>query len=245
MKLVLMLPLLATILGPAATTATPRDLAAAGWHRSTPFLTPAAPLLALPATDPRRRSLCRNSSGERCPQLLINGGTRQGTLPVVDPVLSAKAPHVRVSFVLQRMQVVGDAAAWLDPPDVSGDLYWVTHGSAADEESGSFQISVGFNPDAVDAAGYFFTPPVIYDALILNACAGFGAFPVEHDGNYDPGYGLVTPFHGYDATTIDHTGFYDFSYEIGVDAEPGDGDAQSGLHLSGTVNVTCTAASAL
>ena len=220
-----------------------RGASTSPWSRKDTFITPIAPRsLTVPDNDPRRRSACQRSGLDHCPKMLVYGGNGRGGLPTIDPAKKARVPNVRVSFVLQRVQVVGDAAAWLDPTDLYFYIEWWTHSPSADVEE-----ETGMTVDGsiqLDEQGYFHTPPVIYDALALNACNGFSSFPIDHRVVKLEADGLVaTPFEGHDATTIDSTGYYSFSYTIPIDAE--DGSAHSGLHLSGKINVTCTSTGGL
>jgi len=212
------------------------------WSRTVDFITPFELTLTVPNNDRRRIEACRGVPRTQCPQLLISGGNGQGGLPTLDPVLTASAPHVRVSFVLQRFQVVGAAAAHLEPNELTLDAWWETHSSVADQEFGESHLYFD-GSQQVDDAGYFFTPPVIYDALILNACAGFSSFPVSHKADFDDAT-ITIPFEGFDDTTIKSTGFYNFNYTVAVDGDEVP-PAESGLHMSGKVNVTCTSVDTL
>lgn len=83
----------------------------------------------------------------------------------------------------------------------------------------------------------------IYDALQLNACDSFGAFPIQHDAVINWTGGPIDAFFsGIDSTTVDHTGFYSFTYLIRAT------DARGGVSIfrfSGKLNATCTALDAL
>ena len=83
---------------------------------------------------------------------------------------------------------------------------------------------------------------LIYDALVFNACESFAAFPVDHDASIEDNGSEIGAFHGIDNSTLDHTGFYNFSY-----TGSSDGHEREGLELPllGKVNVTCSGLNAL
>ncbi len=206
------------------------------WNPTIAFITPLDLGLAVPDDDPLRRAACRGVPPDECPQMLTSGGNGLGKLPTLDPVLIGDpAPHVRVTFVLQRLY------PWhTDVHSVTiEDLRWKTHSSVADQEIGEFGINE-IDEQIVDANGYFFTPPIIYDALILNACDDFSSFPVSHEADFDPVSAIAMPFIGFDDSTIDSTGFYQFNYEIPVDGDEMGPPYETGLHMSGKISVTCT-----
>ena len=83
---------------------------------------------------------------------------------------------------------------------------------------------------------------LIYDALVLNACENFPLFPVEHDALIEDSGDEIGAFHGSDNSTLDPTGYYNFSYTAratGVNGKVSD------FHFSGKVNVTCSGLNAL
>jgi len=219
------------------------------WNE-TNFITPLGLRLTVPEHDRSRRVTCRGVKPSECPKMLIWGGNRKGGLPTLDPVLTADLPsHVRVTFVLQRFQLTG-VVAHLDVWDVTiWDPSWKTHSSVADQELGEFALKGKIDEEFVDSDGYFFTPPVIYDALVLNACDDFSSFSVSHEADFDTddSGSPAIPFTGFDDSTIDSTGFYEFSYTVPVDdAEDKPGPPyESGLHMSGKISVLCTSADKL
>jgi hypothetical protein len=82
---------------------------------------------------------------------------------------------------------------------------------------------------------------LIYDALVFNACDSFAAFPVKHDAVIENAIGQIGAFHGVDAATLNHTGFYNFKYTVQATS----GAKVSNFRFAGKVNVTCTALNAL
>jgi hypothetical protein len=208
----------------------------------TNFITPLDLRLTVPENDVRRGGACRGVRPAECPQMLIWGGTRQGGLPTLDPVLTSDPPpHVRVKFVLQRLYPGHTDVQTVLPLE---ELSWVTHSSVADQEIGEFEIGY-VDEQHVDANGYFFNPPVIYDALVLNACDGFSSFPVSHEADFDPDGFPTMPFSGFDDSTIDSTGFYQFSYAILVDGDEMGPPYETRLNMSGKVSVLCTSVDTL
>jgi hypothetical protein len=199
------------------------------------FLTPlpAPTVVNLTAT-----TFCQQLQGLRCPPVLTNGGGAGNALPTIEPVFKANLPNVRVSFVLEEIEneiVAGGG--------VSGDPYafveWLTTSSAASIETGG-------------PYGYPLPPPgvtwddlyhaVIYDAIVFNACESFSAFPVDHDASIEGNGVEIGAFHGVDASTLNHTGYYNFSYKAHATSA---GGAVSDFRFSGKVNVVCTALNSL
>jgi hypothetical protein len=77
---------------------------------------------------------------------------------------------------------------------------------------------------------------------VFNACDSFASFPVQHDAVIENGGSEIGAFHGVDNTTLDHTGFYNFSYTVRATGAFG---KVSDFRFSGKVNVTCSGLNAL
>ncbi|MDD9944271.1 MAG: hypothetical protein OXU20_24725 [Myxococcales bacterium] len=150
----------------------------------------------------------------------------------------AGAPHVRVQMIVDTIsnQAVSGVGAGIGGPVF---IEWDTSSSVADEEL----------PQPV---GWPVPPPgmtwavdhdenglgdTIYDALVMDACAGFSSFPIEHDASIYPfGGAEIGSFHGVDNSTLDATGVYNMHYAVGIS----DGAGVSLVHVVGKVYVSCT-----
>ena len=60
-----------------------------------------------------------------------------------------------------------------------------------------------------------------YDALVLDACESFSPFPVTHDATIEESGNEIGAFHGVDNSTLDHTGYCNFSYKARATGENG------------------------
>lgn len=148
------------------------------------------------------------------------------------------APHVRVQMVVDTVSnqpVGGVGAGWGGPVFIE----WNTSSSVADKE---MPQPVGW---AVPPPGTTWSVDhdqnglgdTIYDALVMDACAGFSSFPIEHDASIYPfGSPEIGSFNGVDNSTIDTTGVYNMHYIAGI-ADPG---GVSHVHVIGKVYVSCT-----
>jgi hypothetical protein len=235
---VLMLPaavaLSAIAAGPASSQTSQTAL-----QTRTPTVKFLAPLPARFVVTPADSKFC--PQGHRCPPVLVYGGAAGGgALPTIEPSIKANLPNVRVSFVLQEISnhIVANGG-------VNGDPYalveWVTSSSAASLEHGG-------------PYGYVLPPPgvtwdeddlyhtLIYDALVFNACDSFSPFPVDHEASIENNGSEIGEFHGVDNSTLDHTGYYNFSYTARATGMNG---RVSDFHFSGKVNVTCTGLNSL
>jgi hypothetical protein len=199
------------------------------------FLTPLPAPTMVMTTD---TAFCLQLQGRRCPPVLTNGGGAGNALPTIEPVFKANLPNVRVSFVLEKIanEIVAGGG-------VNGDPYalveWLTTSADASVEHGG-------------PYGYALPPPgetwddlyhaVIYDALVFNACESFSGFAVTHDATIENNGNEIGAFHGVDASTLDHTGFYNFSYKAQATAPGGN---VSDFRFSGKVNVVCSGLNAL
>jgi hypothetical protein len=201
------------------------------------FLTPLPARLVVTPTDPR---FCREPRGRRCPPVLVYGGAAGPALPTIEPVIKADLPNVRVSFVLQEIsnQIVANGGVNGDPNTF---VEWSTTSAAASEEHGGPYGYPLPGPGVTwDDDDLYHT--IIYDALVLNACENFPPFPVEHDALIEVSGSEIGAFHGSDNSTLDHTGYYNFSYTTratGVNGKVSD------FHFSGKVNVTCSGLNSL
>ena len=83
---------------------------------------------------------------------------------------------------------------------------------------------------------------IIYDALVLDACESFSPFPVTHDATIEESGNEIGAFHGVDNSTLDHTGYYNFSYKARATGENG---KVSDFLFSGKVSVTCSGLNSL
>ena len=227
------------LIGAAAATTLATGIASS---QTTPrsFLTPLPARFVAPAPD---TVFCRDlaQSGRRCPPVLVySGPSSGGGLPTVDPALKADLPHVRVSMVLQEVANVivsngGVAVAGLNPL-----VEWATTGSAASVENGG---PYGYTLPGPGTTWNNFGPhTILYDALQFNACNGFAAFPITHDAVIESSGNPIGAFHGVDNTTINHTGFYNFSYTVRAKDYSG---GVSDFRFSGKVNATCSGLAAL
>ena len=202
----------------------------------TAFLTPLPGRFLAPPPD---SPFCRQLSNRPCPPVLVYGGAAGGALPTIDPAFKAYLPNIRVSFVLQQItnKIVAGGGVSGDPASF---VEWSTTGSAASVENGGPYFYPLPGPGTTwDTDDLYHT--VLYDALVFNACDSFAPFPVSHDALIENGGSEIGAFHGVDNTTLDHTGFYNFSYTARATA----GAKVSDFRFSGKVNVTCSGLNAL
>lgn len=180
-------------------------------------------------------------SGRRCPPVLVySGPSSGGPLPTIDPALKANLPHVRVSMVIQEIANVIVAGGGVSVGALNPLLEWTTTGSAASVERGGPYYWPLPGPGAT--WNNFGPHPIIYDALQFNTCDSFGAFPIQHDAVIEDGGVSIGAFHGVDNTTVNHTGFYNFSYTARARDTRG---GVSDFRFSGKVNATCSGLAAL
>ena len=149
-------------------------------------------------------------------------------------------PNVRVSFVLQEIshRIVANGGVNGDPGTF---VEWSTTSAAASEEHGG-PYGYPLPGPGVTWDGDDLYHTIIYDALVLNACENFPVFPVEHDALIENNGSEIGAFHGSDNSTLDHTGYYNFSYKAratGVNGKVSD------FLFSGKVNVTCSGLNSL
>jgi hypothetical protein len=223
--------------GPASSQTSPAALQA-----TTPrgkFLAPLASRFVVTPTDSER---CKKmQQGRRCPPVLLYGGPAPGgVLPTTEPALKAYLPNIRVSFVLQEIEnrIVDNGGVNTD------SLTWVewttTSAAAALENGGPYDYPLPAPGITWDEDELYHT--LIYDALVFNACESFASFPVQHDAVIETSGIETGAFHGVDNSTLDHTGFYNFSYTARASGANG---KVSDFRFSGKVNVTCSGLNAL
>ena len=217
------------------------------------FLTPLSSRFVIhPADSDYPREICAKQS-LRCPSVLTYGGVLGG-LPTIDPALTGFLPHVRVTFVLERLynEILEGSGVNLD--DIEPVFEVLTSSSAASVQNGSYEFDSNLPPGQdwvlTDKAWLPAGGLVLYDALIFNACETFSSFPVEHSVSVvdmTATYGTWTAFHGVDVSTLSSLGFYSFQYKlrVGIYGGPAPGGGQyrdkiSDIHFFGKVNVTCT-----
>lgn len=249
---------LMSMLAPAASGQTTAGKLTTGTQGRS-FLTPLSSRFVIrPADSDYPRDICRRQSALRCPPVLTYGGARGG-LPTIDPALMGYLPHVRVTFVLERMdnEIVEGSGVSLDAIEPVFEV--LTSSSAASVENGLYEFDSNlpagqdewFNDKVWLPAGGL----VLYDALVFNACETFSSFPVEHSVSVvdmSANYGTWTAFHGVDASTLSSLGFYGFKYKLRVSINGGPapdggqyGEDISDIHFLGKVNVTCTGVNSL
>lgn len=234
---ILLLPIVAAAIATSAGTASSQTTSLTSLERATAFLAPLpSRLVAQPASTP----FCRAGQGHRCPPVLVYGGASGPALPTIDPAFKLDLPNVRVSFVLQSISNTAIANGGI-LPDTDMFVRWTTTGSAASEERGG---PYGYTLPApgVSWDGEELYHAILYDALVLNACESFSPFPVIHDAEIEDGAIEIGAFHGVDNTTLDHTGFYNFTYKVRATGMNG---RISDFRFAGKVNVTCTGLNAL
>jgi hypothetical protein len=202
----------------------------------TRFLTPLPARFVMPPPD---STFCRELRGSRCPPVLVYGGAAGNHLPTIEPVLKADLPNVRVSFVLQEIANKPVANGGVNDPHTF--VEWTTTGPAAWEENGGPYAHPLPPPNGIwDEDDLLYS--IIYDALVFNACESFPVFPVVHDVSIELEGSEIGAFNGVDNTTLDHTGFYNFSYTVRATGMNG---RVSDFRFSGKVNVTCSGLNAL
>jgi hypothetical protein len=201
------------------------------------FVTPISSRLIVTPTDSQ---LCRELQGRRCPPVLVYGGAAGPALPTIEPVIKANLPNVRVSFVLQAIanKVVANGGVSGDP---DAFVEWSTTSPAASMEHGG-PYGYPLPPPGVTWDGDDLYHAVLYDALVLNACDAFPVFPVTHDAVIQQDGADIGAFHGVDNSTLNHTGYYNFSYKARATGEAG---KVSDFQFSGKINVTCSGLNAL
>jgi hypothetical protein len=211
--------------------------AAAPSRTATPFLAALPPrLVVAPTSSP----FCRPGQGHRCPLVLVHGGAAGPGLPTIDPAFKLDLPNVRVTFVLQSIANTAVTNGGV-VPDADTFVRWTTTGAAAAQEHGGpFGYTVPPPGATWDGDDIYHT--IIYDALVLNACESFAPFPVDHEAVIDDGGNELGTFHGVDNTTLDHTGFYNFSYKVRATGVNG---RVSDFKFAGKVNVTCSGINSL
>ena len=226
---------LTAIAGTSASQTSP--LAPQGITARVNFLTPLPARFVVTPTDSK---FCQAQPGRPCPPILVYGGAGGGVLPTIEPALKANLPHVRVSFVLQSIanEVVSNGGVSGDPVKF---VQWLTSSAAASVEHGGPYFYTLPPPGVVwDGDDLYHT--IIYDALVFNACGSFGAYPVTHDASIEESGSEIGAFHGVDNSTLDHTGFYNFTYAARATGTNG---GVSDFRFSGKVNVTCSGLNAL
>jgi hypothetical protein len=200
------------------------------------FLSPLPSRYVIPSTTATR---CREQPGRRCPPILVYGGKAGNPLPTIDPAFKANLPHVRVSFVLQEISNKAIANGGVN--DTTTFVEWTTTSAAASVENGGpYGYPLPTPGNTWDGDDLYHT--LIYDALVFNACGSFAVFPVTHDAVIDNALGQIGAFHGVDNSTLNHTGFYNFSYTVRATAL---GGKVSDFRFAGKVNVTCSGLNAL
>lgn len=179
--------------------------------------------------------------------------------------LAINAPNVLVTMYVKEISNAAVSNGGFDPEDPKdvGNKWirWDTASPEADVQSEYGAELVIPNPGITNDYTTFYNPVYgigIYQALIYGACDSLSSFDLTHTvrisdhlDNADWGFYEAT-----DTDTIDSTGFYNMSYSV-VATEDEDGDKTpdqtggennggvSNIHITGTVNVTCTAASSL
>jgi hypothetical protein len=203
------------------------------------FLTPLPSRFLMSPEDPRVPRVCRRTSSPiKCPSFLAYGGAADD-LPTIDAAFKADLPHVRVTFVVQRVENEIVANGGVNLGVYSWPWVSSTSSSAASVET-DFTGYVLPKPDDVWDDGLYFR---VYDALVFNACETFSVFPVDHTASILKSDGSeIAGFHGVDNTTLDELGFYSFQYTVRVE---GDGGRVSDFHFAGEVSVTCSGLDAL
>jgi hypothetical protein len=206
------------------------------------FLTPLPPRFVIPPGDPRQPSFCRQlQPPATCPARLVYGGG----LPTIDPAFKAELPNVRVSMVVQTMSNVAVANGGVEA-NSDRALWWtITNTGTVPiflvNESGTSAAPLPPFGEPDDEAD----DRVIYEAIAFGACENLSSFHIDYTASIREGgaFGAeLGAFHGVDTSTLDATGFYNFSHTIHATAADG---GVSDFHLSGKVNVTCTAATTL
>src|SRR5262245_7267174 len=196
------------------------------------FLAPLPARLMGPST---KSTFCQQVPGRRCPPVLVYGGAAAGELPTIEAAFKANLPHVRVSFVLQQISNTPVANG-----GINGDPFtfveWSTTSAAASVENGG-PYDHPLTPPGSPWGPDDLQQTVIYDALVFNACDSFGGFPVSHDALIQNGASEIGAFHGFDAATLNHTGFYNFNYTARANGPNG---KISDFRFSGKVNVVCS-----
>jgi hypothetical protein len=207
------------------------------------FLTPLPSRFLIYPGDPAYPpEACPERGGRHCLPLLTFGGISSDGLPTIEPAFKSYLPHVRVSFVLQRIdnEIVLNDGVELDPLDPYVETLTTSSAASVEHEAGSYS----FDGPQPGGTLHFDYAVLMYDALVYNACDSFSVFPVEHTASLHtplPSADLGATFHGVDNSTVDSTGFYNFHYTVRLIV----GDRISNIHFSGKVNVTCTGVTAL
>ncbi len=209
---------------------------------ASPFLTRLPTVFLIPPDDPRLPPWCREArTHSECPAFLAYGGAAGNPLPTIDPPLKADLPHVRVTFVVQRISNDIVANGGLDLGISPWPWVWQTSSSAASVETAgsSFILPKPGEPPWTDENVYLIR---LYDALVFNACQAFTGFPVDHRTSIREDGVEIAAFHGVDASTLDATGFYNFQFTV----RAGDAEGRiSDFHFSGKVSVTCSGLTSL
>jgi len=195
-----------------------------------------APLPARFVAPPPTSRFCREGSGHRCPPVLVYGGAGGGGVPTIEGAFKANLPNVRVSFVVQEISNTPVANGGING-DPFSFVEWSTTSPAASVENGG-PYDHPLPPPGMTWNG----DDLIYDALVFNACDTFASYPVTHDALIQNGASQIGAFHGVDNSTLDHTGFYNFSYTAQATGPNG---KVSNFRFSGKVNVVCSGLNAL
>lgn len=229
-----------------------------------PFLTKVQGQALQPTPGYLPAGCVTQSNDEAC--LKLAGGTNNAPGGIsASGNLGIYAPNVLVTLYVREIFNEGIANGGFDPedPEDIGNKWirWDTISPEADVQSEYGSELVIPNPGTTTDYTNFYNPVYgigIYQALIYDACETLNSFDLTHTvrisdhlDDADWGYYEAT-----DTDTIDDTGFYNMSYTV-VATEDEDGDklmdasggednaGVSNIHVTGTVNVTCTAENSL
>jgi hypothetical protein len=231
---VLVLPIAATLTAIAVGALSSQTSHAQTAPPRAAFLTPLPPPTVVQSTSP----FCRGLQGRQCAPVLTYGGAARHDLPTIEPKIKADLPHVRVSFVLEEISHAVVANSGIT---TGAMVEWLTTGSAAAVENGG-PWTYSLPPANVTWDEDDLHHTLLYDALVFNACESFPVFPVVHDTAIEQNGGDIGVFHGVDNSTIDHTGYYHFSYTVRATGMNG---RVSDFRFSGKVDVLCSGLLAL
>jgi hypothetical protein len=242
-KYVLMLSiLLALSAATSSSAAGPNDLELKA--RTATFLQPLEVRFALSADHPLLPKFCARSGRSPCPPVISGNGVPGVWAP---DDFKSYLPNVRVSFFIQEISNAAVANGGVQTTDLEPTFVnWITAGSAADAEKGgpySWPLPGPGQTYDTSTAGVGSNGLLIYDALVLNGCAAFSSFPVEHQATAtEYGGNTIGSFMGVDDSTIDATGYYNLSYTIRAEDSAG---GISDFHLRGKVSAICSGLNSL
>jgi hypothetical protein len=211
------------------------------------FLFPLQLPLVRSEANPLISRLCKSIAPRvRCPipsvesgLVVGNFGGPKGGQSHIDDLVAKLPVHLRVTFILQRMEneiVSGNGVT------IPSWATWETHSPDATVER------LGGGPFSVPVPGPGEVWPLdhannLYDALVHNGCGATPVFRVEFHSTvgeqpdlFEP-FVLIGEFLGVDNTTLQPNGFWTFSYTIRATGTNG---GTSDFKFRGIVSVTCT-----